>query len=134
VGDAGILMQIGPYRIERELGRGGMGVVYLARDTKLDREVAVKAMAQAVLDDPTKLGRFEREAKLPSGSTATSGRWPRCPRRDRLHHSAGRPRPVRPRSRRDPAGPDARRVRELWAQGRALSFAESLQYTSSGLR
>ena len=36
--------QIGPFRIERELGRGGAGVVYLAQDTKLDRSVAIKSL------------------------------------------------------------------------------------------
>ena len=39
--------QIGPYEITREIGRGGMGVVYLARDTKLDRSVTIKCMREA---------------------------------------------------------------------------------------
>ena len=55
---------IGPYRIERELGRGGMGVVYRAVDTKLDRPVAIKAISAQFSDDAVKLARFEREAKL----------------------------------------------------------------------
>ncbi len=56
--------QIGPYEITREIGRGGMGVVFLARDTKLDREVAIKALPPEVVDDEEKFSRFEREAKL----------------------------------------------------------------------
>ncbi|MHC4141078.1 MAG: serine/threonine-protein kinase, partial [Planctomycetota bacterium] len=55
---------IGPYEIVREIGRGGMGVVYLARDTKLDRDVAIKMLPDDVADDPSRLARFEREAKL----------------------------------------------------------------------
>jgi hypothetical protein len=55
---------IGPYEIAREIGRGGMGVVYLARDTKLDRDVAIKVLPDDVADDPERLARFEREAKL----------------------------------------------------------------------
>ncbi len=55
--------QVGPYTIEREIGRGGMGVVFLGRDTKLDRDVAVKALPEHLAEDPERLARFEREAK-----------------------------------------------------------------------
>ena len=55
---------IGPYRLERELARGGMGIVYLARDTRLDRIVALKALPEDVASDADRLQRFEREAKL----------------------------------------------------------------------
>jgi len=56
--------RIGPYRIEREIARGGMGIVYLAHDTRLDRTVALKALPADVADNPERLHRFEREAKL----------------------------------------------------------------------
>ncbi len=55
--------QIGPYEVIRELGRGGMGVVYLANDTRLDRQVAIKALPTELAADPGRLDRFEREAK-----------------------------------------------------------------------
>jgi len=55
---------VGPYRIEREIARGGMGIVYLARDTRLDRAVAIKALPDDVASDPDRLARFEREAKV----------------------------------------------------------------------
>ena len=55
--------RLGPYEIEAEIGRGGMGVVYLGRDTKLDRAVAIKALPEHLSDDPDRLARFEREAK-----------------------------------------------------------------------
>src|ERR1051326_1926353 len=60
---SGIPSQIGPYRIEREIARGGMGIVYLARDTRLDRAVAIKALPEDVAADPERLARFEREAR-----------------------------------------------------------------------
>jgi Tol biopolymer transport system component/predicted Ser/Thr protein kinase len=56
--------RIGPYPIEREIGRGGMGVVYLGRDTRLDRRVAIKVLPEAFARDPERLARFEREARL----------------------------------------------------------------------
>jgi eukaryotic-like serine/threonine-protein kinase len=55
---------IGPYQVQRELGRGGMGVVYLATDTRLDRQVAVKALPADLAADPDRLARFQREAKV----------------------------------------------------------------------
>ena len=55
---------IGHYVIEGVLGRGGMGVVYRARDTRLDRIVAIKAISEALGHDPARLHRFQREARL----------------------------------------------------------------------
>jgi len=55
---------IGPYNIERELGRGGMGEVFLATDTRLDRQVAIKALPAHLAQDAERLARFQREAKV----------------------------------------------------------------------
>jgi serine/threonine-protein kinase len=56
--------QIGPFRIERELGHGAAGVVYLAHDTKLDRAVAIKSLPADAMVSPKARSRFSREAKL----------------------------------------------------------------------
>ena len=56
--------RLGPYQITAPLGAGGMGEVYLARDTRLDRDVAIKVLPAAVSRDPDRLARFEREARV----------------------------------------------------------------------
>ncbi|MBC7930814.1 MAG: protein kinase [Rubrivivax sp.] len=57
---------LGFYRVARELGRGGMGEVYLARDTRLDRPVALKLLSASFTRDPDRVNRFRREARAVS--------------------------------------------------------------------
>ncbi len=59
--------RLGPYEILSPLGAGGMGEVYSARDTRLDRTVAVKVLPGHLSSDPTLRQRFEREARAVSG-------------------------------------------------------------------
>ena len=54
---------LGPYEITAPLGAGGMGEVYRARDTRLERAVAIKILPQQVSTDLVRKQRFEREAK-----------------------------------------------------------------------
>jgi serine/threonine protein kinase len=54
---------LGPYQVLSKLGEGGMGEVYKARDTRLDRTVAIKVLPPEVAGDPAWRTRFEREAK-----------------------------------------------------------------------
>jgi len=56
--------KLASFDVERVIGRGGMGVVYLAHDTKLDRHVAIKSMPGELLSSPIAQVRFRREAKL----------------------------------------------------------------------
>jgi eukaryotic-like serine/threonine-protein kinase len=56
--------RLGPYIIDRLLGRGGMGEVYQALDTTLNRSVAIKVLPALVANDPERLARFRREAQI----------------------------------------------------------------------
>src|SRR6202047_3900040 len=55
--------KLGPYEIVTPLGAGGMGEVYRARDTRLDRTIAIKILPAQFSSDPVRKQRFEREAK-----------------------------------------------------------------------
>src|SRR5262249_26567114 len=61
--DAAALQQLGDYQSLREIGRGGMGVVYEAQQLSLGRRVAIKVLPAHALLDPRQLGRFQREAR-----------------------------------------------------------------------
>ena len=56
--------RLGPYEVVSPLGAGGMGEVYRARDTRLDRDVAIKILPAALASDPDRVARLDREAKL----------------------------------------------------------------------
>ena len=56
--------KLGVYEVTAAIGAGGMGEVYKARDTKLDRDVALKILPDPFVNDPERLARFQREAKV----------------------------------------------------------------------
>jgi eukaryotic-like serine/threonine-protein kinase len=56
--------RLGPYEITGQIGVGGMGEVYRAKDLKLGREVAIKTLPEQFAEDADRLARFEQEAKL----------------------------------------------------------------------
>ena len=89
----------GRYAVERELGRGGMGVVFLARDLALDRLVAIKLLPPALAASADRRARFLREARtaarlshpniVPIHSAASTRR---CRARTRTRRAPGRSR------------------------------------------
>lgn len=56
--------QIGPYQVTAKIGAGGMGEVYRAHDTRLNRDVALKVLPPAFAEDASRMARFQREAQL----------------------------------------------------------------------
>src|SRR5215470_2363343 len=62
-------IRLGPYEIQSQLGAGGMGEVYRARDTRLERDVAIKVLPADLSADPNLRQRLEREAKAVSKLT-----------------------------------------------------------------
>ena len=71
---------LGPYEILSPIGAGGMGEVYKARDTRLDRTVAIKVLPEAFTADPDRLARFEREPQVLASLTPTWRRSEACSR------------------------------------------------------
>ncbi len=57
-------VRLGSYEVTALIGQGGMGEVYRARDTKLGRDVALKVLPDVFADDPERLARFQREARV----------------------------------------------------------------------
>src|SRR5436190_8185533 len=56
--------RIGPYEVLSAIGAGGMGEVYRARDTKLNRDIAIKVLPTAFAQDTERMARFQREAQV----------------------------------------------------------------------
>ena len=91
---------LGSYQVQSLLGAGGMGEVYRARDAKLERDVAIKILPPAFTNDPDRLARFEREARMLAVAE------PSQHLRDLRHRRRGRDAGPGPGARRRP---DARR-------------------------
>ena len=113
---------IGPYQVSALIGTGGMGKVYSARDTKLNRHVAIKVLLPALANDPDRLARFSREAQpcVTQSSAHRADPWPREYRRPaRIGHGAGR----RPDARRSATQGDSHRR----GSGDGEQIAEALE-------
>ena len=64
--------RLGPYEIIAALGAGGMGEVYRARDTRLERDVAIKVLPERYAQDHTALSRFQREVRAVAAAKSGS--------------------------------------------------------------
>ena len=81
--------RLGPYEILAPLGAGGMGEVFRAKDTKLDREVAIKVLPRVLADDPERIARLDREAKVLASLNHPKHRADLRHRTARAGHGAG---------------------------------------------
>jgi len=70
--------RLGSYELLTSIGAGGMGEVFRARDTKLDREVAIKVLPAAFAAEPERLARFEREASTLASRSKRARRSGSC--------------------------------------------------------
>ena len=68
-------LRLGPYEIQAAIGAGGMGEVYRARDTRLDRTVAIKVLSAPLAADPLFRERFDREARAVSALGTDRGHY-----------------------------------------------------------
>ena len=82
---------LGPYSVTAKIGEGGMGEVYQARDTKLDRDVALKVLPEAFTSDPDRLAYLPARISVKSTCDGATSQGPGAPISDR-----GRALPPRP--------------------------------------
>ena len=80
---------LGPYTVVREIGRGGMGRVYLASDGRLGRTVALKALAPELTREPNHRDRLRREARAAAGLTNSRARAAAALLKDRRRRRSG---------------------------------------------
>ena len=124
--------RLGPYEVTAQIGVGGMGEVYRARDGRLQRDVAIKVLPEAFAQDSERLARFEREAEYARFAEPPEHRgdlWAgRCGRREGPRDGAGRGADAR-RPYRARADPDRRRT----CRSRGKSPKRSKPRTNRGI-
>ena len=129
-------VRLGPYEVQTLVGAGGMGEVYKARDSRLDRSVALKVLPAALAADPQFRERFEPEAKSISARSRRRGKT------DLYHHALGArdseliyetPRRGKVGGRLDPGHPPvSQELFYLTADGAVMSVMMKSEGTTGG--